>query len=141
MLCKSALLLWGAVLLAAVPVGAATIPYPGPAGVVGSAGQERNAPVNAGFLADSRPALNVDASNQDGTKFDEFANPSSRAGTLSQPEGNPEEYRNASNGGPHHKVVPNVPQVPEPGSFPLVLLGLVAVAFVARRPRGLPVTA
>jgi hypothetical protein len=135
MLFKPALLFLGAVLFAAVPLGAETIPYPGSAGVAGSAALERNAPVNAGFSADlTLAALNYDAASQNDPEPHELAHPSARAEIVGSPEGNQDTFGGPDGGGPHRRGSPGTAPVPEPASFPLILLGLVAVGFLARRP-------
>jgi len=134
MLIKPALLLWGAVLVAAVPVGAATIPYPGSAGVADSAALERNAPVNAGFLSDStRPALNFDAARQNDPEPYKLADPSSRAGMVGSQTSGQDQLGGPGGDGNRRRVPPGPTPAPEPGSFPLNLLGLVAVGFLALR--------
>src|SRR5208282_876469 len=118
-----------------LPIGAKTIPYPGPAGVVGSADLERAAPVNAGFLSDStRPALNVDAARQNDPEPYKLADLSAGAGMVRLPKSDQDEFGGPDGSGYHRRVSPGTTPVPEPGSFPLVLLGLVVVGFVARRP-------
>jgi PEP-CTERM motif-containing protein len=132
---KPALLLWGAVLFAAVPVGAETISYLGSAGVAGSAALERNAPVNAGFLANpTLPALNFDAAGQNGLEPLELAFRTARAGIVRSPEADQDTLGGPDGYGRTRKVPPTPAQAPEPGAFPLILLGLVAVGFLARRP-------
>lgn len=154
---RPAVLIWGAVLIAAAPVWGDRIPYPGspqdspharilaeptPAGVLIKSVQANN----AFALSDSK------SSNSLETFVPTFSDMGIHSAGLSHfdagerfatnsraREGWHEESGGSRGNGPDEpKVKPVVTLVPEPGTLPLLLLGLPAVAFFARQRGKLP---
>ena len=147
---RPAILIWGAILIAAVPAFADRFPYGGSPiespgiGISGkgidSSDLKLNMPLNKGIFAGPASTLALIDGFEANNTFGAWDSSSSKTLDISFPSsanaGNAWSIERDRGRDRHHDGVNGDPapvQVPEPASFSLLLLGLAAVGFLANR--------